>query len=178
LLKSTFNFLQGVKKKYFLITLSLLISLFIYLFYRTEKTVITELFISIISFDTFIELQKSIINTLPLNERLIYSLPEGLWVFCITLTSKDLFLKVGIHEINLLFIPLIFSIGLELFQLLHLTNGRFDFWDIGFSVLFWAMALYLVRFKSARQNILNPFTSRSLICLLSYLIVFLAHVWK
>lgn len=167
-----------MKRKYGLIVLSLLLSLFIYLFYRTEQTVITELFISVISHNTFLELQKIITNILPLNERIIYSLPEGLWVFCITLTSKGLFLKVGIREINLLFIPLIFSIGLELFQLLHLTNGRFDFWDIGFSVLFWAMANYLVGYKSIRQNILNPFTSRSLICLLSYLIVFLAHVWK
>lgn len=178
IVQSTFNFLHGVKKKYYLIALSLLISLFIYLFYRTEKTVITELFISIISFDAFVELQKTIIKILPLNERIIYSLPEGLWVFCITLTSKNLFLKVGSHEINLIFAPLVFSIGLELFQLLHLTNGRFDFWDIGFSVCFWAMAHYLPHFNSKRQNILSPFNIRSFICLLSYLIVYLAHVWE
>ncbi len=176
--QSPFNLLHGVKKKYYLIALSLLISLFIYLFYRTEKTVITELFISIISFDAFVELQKTIIKILPLNERIIYSLPEGLWVFCITLTSKNLFLKIGSREINLIFAPLVFSIGLELFQLLHLTNGRFDFWDIGFSVLFWAIGNYLVSFKSTQQNLLNPFTTRSFICILSYLIVYLAHVWQ
>lgn len=167
-----------MKKKYCFIILSLLISLFIYLFYRTEKTVINEMFISIITFDRFVELQKSILKTLPLNERIIYSLPEGLWVFCITLTSKNLFLKIGSREINLLFVPLIFSIGLELFQLLHLTNGRFDVWDIAFSILFWAIANYLVIDKSTRQNILNPFSTKSFICLLSYLIVYLAHVWK
>ena len=153
-------------------------SLFIYLFYRTEKTVVNEIFISIISFDRFIELRKSITNTLPLNKHIIYSLPEGLWVFCISLTSKRLFLKVGSLEINLLFVPLIFSIGLELFQLFHLTNGRFDFWDIGFSILFWSIANYLVTHKNTKQNILNPFTIKSFICILSYLIVYLAHVWK
>jgi len=170
--------LQGVKKNYCLIVLSLLISLFIYLFYRTEKTVVNEIFISLISFDKFVELRKTITSILSLNEHIIYSLPEGLWVFCITLTSKDLFLKVGNCEINLLFLPLIFSIGLELFQLLHFTNGRFDIWDIAFSVLFWAIANYLIALKSTKQNILHPFTTKSFICLFSYLIVYLAHVWK
>jgi hypothetical protein len=136
------------------------------------------MFISIVSFDTFSELRTSVTNTLPLNEHIIYSLPEGLWVFCITLTSKFLFLKAGSREFNLLFVPIIFSIGLELFQLLHLTNGRFDCWDIGISILFWAVANYLIKYKSTRQNILKPFTARSFICLLSYGIVYLAHVWK
>jgi len=167
-----------MKKNYFFIILSLLFSLFIYLFYRTEKTVVNEIFISIVYFDKFVELRQRISNTLPLNEHIIYSLPEGLWVFCITLTSKFLFVKIGSREINLLFVPLIFSIGLELFQLLHLTNGRFDLWDIGFSILFWATANYLIKQKSTRQNILNPFSIKSFICLLSYLIVYLAHVWK
>lgn len=167
-----------MRRNYFLIVLSLLICLFIYLFYRTEKTVVNEIFISLISFDKFVELRKAVTNILPLNEHIIYSLPEGLWVFCITLTSKPLFIKVGSREINLLFIPLIFSIGLELFQLLHLTNGRFDIWDIGFSVLFWAIANYLITQNNTKQNILHPFTTKSFICLLSYLTVYLAHVWK
>lgn len=165
-------------KKNFLIILCLLFSLFIYLFYRTEETVINEIFISLISFDSFIELRNSIKNALPLNEFVIYSLPEGLWVFCITLTSKFLYLKVGKLEINLIYLPLIFAIGLELFQLLQLTNGCFDFWDIGFSVVFWLIATYLTPFYSARQNILNPLNSNSFICVLSYLIVYLSHVWK
>jgi hypothetical protein len=167
-----------VRKQYFFIILCLLISLFIYLFYRTEKTIINEIFIAIISFDSFIELRSSIKNVIPLNEHIIYSLPEGLWVFCITLTSKHLFLKVDSRKINLVYFPLIFSIGLELFQLLHLTNGRFDFWDIAFSLVFWIIAYYLSPYKGKRQNILNPFNFKSFICVISYLIVHLAHVWK
>jgi hypothetical protein len=165
-------------KNYLLIMASLLFSLFIYLFYRTENTVINEIFISIVPFNEFDELRQRISNTLPLNEHIIYSLPEGLWVFCITLTSKFLLVKISNCEIDLIFLPLIFSIGLELFQLLHLTNGRFDFSDIGISVLFWAIANYLIKYKRTRQNIMNPFTIRSLLCILSYLIVYLAHVWK
>ena len=167
-----------MKKIYCLIIISLIGSLFIYLFYRTENTVINEIAISIISHDKFIALRNSFSNNLTLNEHIIYSLPEGLWVFCITLTSKFIFVKIGTREINLLFIPLIFSICLEIFQLFHFTNGRFDFWDIGFSILFWVAANYLIEHKSSRQNILKPFTINSFTCLLTYLIIFLAYVWK
>ena len=165
-----------MKKKYGAIFLSLLVCLFIYLFYRTEKTVVNQLAISLFSLEDFIELQKRISNGLPLNKYVIYSLPEGLWVFCITLTSNFLFVKIGRHEICLLFVPLLFSITLEFLQLLHFTNGRFDFWDIGFSIFFWAVAAYFIKYQSTRQNIIDPITNKSLICFLSYLIVYLAHV--
>jgi hypothetical protein len=167
-----------VKKNYILIVLSLLLSLFIYLFYRTEKTVINDLFVSIVSCDNFVDWRRTVTGVLPLHEIIIYSLPEGLWVFSITLTSKFLFLKVGRYEIQLLFLPLLFSIGLELFQLFHFTNGRFDFWDIGISILFWTAANYVTKVENTKQNILEPFTINSGICVLSYLIVYLAHVWE
>jgi len=167
-----------MKKHHFLIIASLLISLFVYLFYRTEKTVVNEIFISIVSFNIFFEMREHVTKVLPLNEHIIYSLPEALWVFCITLTSKFLFIRIANREFDLVYTPLAFSIGLELFQLLHLTNGRFDFWDIGLSILFWTIANYLIKNAIARQNMLIPFNARSLICLLTYLIVYLAHVWK
>lgn len=108
----------------------------------------------------------------------MYSLPEGLWVFCITLTSKLLFIKVGRREVHLVYTPLVFVIILELFQLINLTNGRFDFWDIGVSITFWFIANYLLLFKEIKQYILTPFNKRSVICIISYLIVYLSHVWE
>jgi len=167
-----------MKKNYCYIILAMLLSLFIYMFYRTEKTVVNEIFISIISFDKYALLRRSVTTALPLNEHIIYSLPEGLWVFCITLTSSLFFVKIGYREMNLHFVPLFFSIGLEFLQLFHVTNGRFDFWDIGASIFFWAIAFYLVAAKSTKQNILQPFAIKSYVCILSYLIVYLAHVWK
>ena len=167
-----------MKNNYLPISFSLLLSLFIYLVYRTENTVINEICISIISFEKFIGLRSIISETMPLNEHIIYSLPEGLWVFCITLTSKFFFVRIGSRELKLIFVPLIFSIGLELFQLIHFTNGRFDLWDMAAAVMFWAIANYLIPFKQTRKNILGPVTTRSAICLFSYLIVYLAHVWN
>lgn len=167
-----------MKKHYLLIIPALLFSLFIYLFYRTTKTVVTKTFISIVSANHYWVARTHITQAVPLNDHIIYSLPEALWVFCITLTSKHLFVKINKRAFNLIFAPLLFAIGLELFQLLHLTNGRFDFWDIGLSVLFWGIANYGIKHTGARQNMLSPFNSRSIICLWSYLIVYLAHVWK
>lgn len=149
----------------------------IYLFYRTEKTVINDLCIAIFSYRRFNELRTGITTALPLNEHIIYSLPEGLWVFCITLTSKFLFLRTGRYRLNLLYMPLAFSIGLECLQWLHITNGRFDCWDIGASLLFWFIAACLVPFANTKQDILSPFNQRSALCIASYLVVYLAHVW-
>ncbi|RYZ25341.1 MAG: hypothetical protein EOO10_18530 [Chitinophagaceae bacterium] len=167
-----------MKKNYSLIVLSLLISLFIYVFYRTEKTVINAMFIPFVSCDNFIQWRQYVSYYLPLNEIIIYSLPGGLWVFSITLTSKFLYFYIGSRKFDLLFLPLISSIGLELFQLLHLTNGRFDFWDIGLSLLFWAIAARYFNNELKPQHIIKPFSENSLVCLVSYLVVYLAHVWK
>lgn len=167
-----------MNKKYLLIILSLTISLIIYLFFRTEKTVINQLFIFLFSYDTFATLREKISNILPLNEHIIYSLPEGLWVFCISITSRQFFIKIRIQEFNLLYLPLIFTIGLEVFQLFQFTHGRFDYWDIGFSLFFWILANYGLKYNIGRYNITSPITQRSMICFFSYSIVFFAHVWK
>jgi hypothetical protein len=167
-----------VKRNYLLIVLCLLISLFIYLFYRTEKTVINEIFTWLIPYDNLSALRHSVTAALPLNEHVVFSLPEGLWVFCITLTSKPFFMQIAKYEFDLIYLPLVFSIGLELLQLFHFTNGRFDFWDIGLSIFFWMLANYLIKNINTRQNIFQPFTIHSLICVLSFLIVYLAHSWR
>ena len=165
-----------MKKKYWLIILPLLLSLYIYLFYRTEKTIINQLFIAVFSRTRFTAWRTFVTAALPLNKHIIYSLPEGLWVFCITLTSNFLFITVYKRKFNLLFLPLIFSIGLELLQLLHITNGRFDFWDIAVSIACWVAAVIIMKRKSVTQNILKPFTVNGFVCVASYAIVYLAHV--
>jgi VanZ family protein len=105
-----------MKKEYLLIGGSLFISLLIYLFYRTEKTVVNEIFNSVTSPGLYPEIKRQVSIRFPLNEHVIYSLPEGLWVFCITLTSKHLFIKAGRQQFDCVFIPLLFSIGLEFCQ--------------------------------------------------------------
>jgi hypothetical protein len=165
-----------VRTRYYFIIVPLLVSLFIYLFYRTEKTVINEIAIRIISFGHYSGLKESVVAILPLNDFVIYSLPEGLWVFCITLTSKPYYFQQGNRRIPCAVIPLICCISLEIFQLLHVTNGRFDPMDIWTSVLFWALAHYLFGDESEKRNILKPLNLKSMACFISYGIVYLSHV--
>jgi hypothetical protein len=167
-----------VNRKYILIGIALLFSLFIYLFYRTDRTLVNQLLIYIISIDTYRSLKASITIALPLNEIIVYSLPEGLWVFCITLTSRDYYIGLAWRQTNCLYFPLIFSVGLELFQLLHITNGRFDFMDIFVSVIFWILGACLFKMKLEKQDVLTQLNTKTLICLTSYCIMYLAHVFK
>lgn len=167
-----------MRKNTLLIILSLLVSLFIYLFYRTEKTVINALWIHVFSVHDYAALREAVTNLLPLNKAIIYSLPEGLWVFCITLTSKPFYIQVYTRQLHCTIMPLIVCIGLEVLQLLHLTNGRFDFMDIWVSISFWMLANYFFNHKAEKQNILSPINVRSIACFFSYGIVYLAHVLK
>jgi len=167
-----------VRKKYILICIPLLISLFIYLFYRTGRTAVNEIFIRMISATTYTSLKAHIVKALPLNNIVIYSLPEGLWIFCITLTSKPYYARLNNRRVDCVYIPLIFCITLEIFQLFHITNGRFDFMDIGVSVVFWLLASYVVSDEPEKQDIFTRPNSRMIAFLASYCIVYLAHVFK
>jgi len=167
-----------VRKKYIFICIALLISLFIYLFYRTGRTVVNEIFIRMISLAKYTTLKAHIVRVLPLNNIVIYSLPEGLWVFCITLTSKPYYIGLNKWRFDCIFIPLIYSIALEIFQLFHITNGRFDFMDIAVSVIFWILGNYVLSDKSEKQDILTRPNSKAIVCLASYCIVYLAHVFR
>src|SRR5688572_22417722 len=134
-----------MRSTYSLIVFTLLFSLFIYLFYRTDKTLVNEFIIFIFSFDTFAELRTTVKHAIPLNEPIIFSLPGGLWVFCTTILSKDFYMKFLDYKIQVFVLPITFAILLELFQFLKLTNGRFDFWDIGCYLIFWLLAYYSFR---------------------------------
>lgn len=167
-----------MNNKYYLIIPALLVSLFIYLFYRTDRTVVNELLIRLISFSAYAELKANITRLLPLSKIVIYSLPEGLWVFCITLTSIPYYIGVNKWRIDCVFAPLIFSIGLEILQLFHITNGRFDFMDIAASLAFWLLGRYVYKGVDIKENIFYGLNTKTVVCIATYGIVYLAHVIK
>lgn len=167
-----------MRRKYILISISLLISLFIYLFYRTERTLVNEMLIRIISFEKYTALRAYIVNALPLNSIVVFSLPEGLWMFCITITSKPYYIVLRNRRIDCAYIPLVFCFTLEILQLLHITNGRFDFVDIGVFIVFWVLANYVFTLKTPKHNLISRPNFKTVICVASYGIVYLAHVLK
>jgi hypothetical protein len=146
------------------------------LFYRTEKTVVNELIVLLLSFDTFAEIRSSIGKTIPLNGPAIFSLPGGLWVFCTTVLAKDLYMKIGNHKIQLVVVPILFAVGLEFCQLIQITRGTFDLWDLGFYLVFWLLAYSGFQSRNPQQNIMSSFTLRGYFCLACFLSVYLAHV--
>lgn len=164
-----------MRKHYWYIIFSLLFSLFIYVFYRTDKTLINQIIIQFVSVTEYEDLKTIIRSSLPLNKHIIYSLPEGLWVFSITLTSKEFYLMLFNKRIHCVYIPLMYAIGLEFSQLFQFTNGRFDFFDIGISFICWLIAAK-INTNQQPQNIFTMPNYNSAVCMLSYCIVYLAHV--
>lgn len=164
-------------KKVYSIAGVLFISLFIYAFYRSDKTVINELIILILSEETYISIKSFIVSIMPLPEPIIFSLPGGLWVFCVTILSSNFYLPVKQYRIPMVFLPILFATGLELCQLIHLTRGRFDLWDVVFYLLFWLLAYHSFQSRwQQQQNIFAPFTIHGFICLVCFFSVYLAHV--
>lgn len=165
-----------MKRIYSISVITLLISLFIYLFYRTQKTVVNELIISLLSLQTYSELRNAIRDSLILHEAIVFSLPGGLWVLCTTVLSRGLYLMVLRCKVRIVFIPLLFAVGLELAQLAHIVNGRFDLWDLAFYIMFWCLGYFSQPRRHDEQDILSPFSLNSFMFLACFLAVYLAHV--
>lgn len=165
-----------MKTKYICVAICLLTCLSIYTIYRSNNTVINELIMDIVSRSFYLSIKQKIASSIPLNNFMIYNLPEGLWVYCATLLSKDYYLKVSRLNIRLVFLPLLYAVMLEFLQLLHITNGQFDGMDISISILFWIAACKSFKSQHQEENILNNTSSTSLLCLSIYCIVYLSHV--
>ncbi|TNE54145.1 MAG: hypothetical protein EP338_08255 [Bacteroidetes bacterium] len=159
-----------------LISISLLFSLFIYVFYRTEHTVVNELFIQLISLENYRDMKLAISNFIPLHGVMVYSVPGGLWVFGLTLASRHYYLRISKLKISLITFPLWTALSFEVIQFFGLSQGQFDLLDILFAVLFWAFAI-IIQPIPEKQIALQPMKeSASRLCLAGYAIVFLACV--
>jgi hypothetical protein len=156
--------------------MSLLFSLFIYLFYRSEQTVVNEIFQFLFTGELYFHLKHIISTTLLLPNFLVFSLPEGLWVLAVTIASKNFFLKINGRSFQLAITPIIIAISLELFQLGGITNGTFDWWDLMSAISFWSAGYFLLPNASNKQELFKRFNSNSFICLASYLALYLSHV--
>lgn len=127
-----------------LIILPLLCCVFLCIFYRdlnTNSNILLAFF-----FEDFYVSTKSIIQeSLQIPNFVIYILPTALWLFSITLLGTDLHLKIKNILIPFHFLPLSYLILLEILQLLSVTNGTFDIWDILVPMMGWILAILLLR---------------------------------
>lgn len=128
-----------MKRYHISIVIPLLLSLFIYLFYRIDETNV-NLLLSYFFDLGFTESKHTLKSILPIPEFIIYNLPEGLWVFSISLLGANLFIRIKKIRIHLIFLPITFAIALEIFQGMHITNGTFDILDVLISTIAWLLA--------------------------------------
>ncbi|MEI9921079.1 MAG: hypothetical protein WDO14_20130 [Bacteroidota bacterium] len=164
-----------MRKNYSLV-IALSISLFIYVFYRTDKTAVNQLFIYFLSLESYILIKNIVVSAIPLKGAIVYSLPGGLWVFCATTLAHRFYFRFRHHKIQIGLLPVLFAVGLEFCQLTRLTPGIFDVGDVTFYVIGWMLSSALFNSLRPNQNILSPLTLNGFTCLSCFFCVFLAHV--
>lgn len=164
-----------MKKYCTIISLALFTSLFVYLFYRTQNTVV-NIMLNKLSHGQSVSVIAFVRKHLPLSKFVIYSLPEALWVFAATLVSKHLFIKSRKRNFHLAWTPLCYAISLEFLQLLHLMPGSFDWMDILPSLAFTLYAVHFIKCPLPPQQLLGKFNYRTFFFIYIYAIVFLSHV--
>lgn len=163
-------------KRTYSVAIALGVSLFIYAFYRSEKTVVNGLITFFLSAETYTAIKSSIVSAIPLGDLVVFSIPGGLWVFCATTLSQGFYVRLKGLNIQVALVPIAFATGLEFCQLIHLTNGRFDVLDIAAYAFFWSLSCYFFESPATPQKKLSPFTLPGFICLACILSVYLAHV--
>ncbi|MCU0437615.1 MAG: hypothetical protein MUC49_06840 [Raineya sp.] len=160
--------------KYLYATICLLVSLWIYVFYRVEQIVVNRIIISITSPAFFKQVSLTIRNLLPLPNFVVYSLPEGLWVFAITIISGSQILKIGKIKLTMIYIPLIVACLIELVQYMRWSKGTFDILDIAVVWISWMLA-YMFEKQNSTKHFQKP---KVFYIFLMYMIVVLSCAWK
>lgn len=144
----------------------MVISLFIYTIYRPSDTIVNHLFQFLFDSD-FEQIRIFMQDHLHFPNSFIYNLPEGLWVFSLTLAARNLYLNVRGFRFPLIFFPLCFALVLEVLQGLNITDGTFDVADISTSIVFWLFGY--VTSKRIKQNTFLTKPTRFRLSLFSFL---------
>jgi hypothetical protein len=75
-----------------------------------------------------------------------------------------------------MFLPLVIAIVLELTQLIHLTNGVFDGWDIILELIFWVASLLVCPATEIKEEFFkSEQSSKKIWAIFTILILYLAH---
>lgn len=166
--------MQNNKLLVFNYLLLLLLSFFaavIYLFYRDSSIIFNQI-ISTSGFE-IVSVKTQIQALFPLPNWIIYSLPGGIWVYVATILAVKYEKTEGKYEIPIGIYPIILSIGIELFQLFHFTDGTFDWVDL---------ILILIAGYFAKRSNLGEFPLKkypriqNLMLISAFLVLFLADV--
>ncbi len=144
-----FNCIKFIRKREWLILLfnvvfPIFIGSLIYILFR-RKSLIVFSWLSALWLDGFVDYLRELFfpfyNVFP--EYVIYSLPNGLWVY----SGTFLFLRIWKGSLSFyykyfwVFLPLISSLMMEVFQYFRIIKGAFCFTDIALNLLSFFLAV-------------------------------------
>lgn len=160
-----------MKKYYVRIAFALLLSLYLYVVYRSEQMVINIVLHKILG--VYSGDFRPYLRLLPhVPDWVCYSLPNGLWVFAATSLSRNLYFR----RLHLAILPFLYIIFLEFLQYMHYTNGTFDVIDIIVSAVFCVLA-YATKCPFPSRHIAERPFLRVVLCFFGYAIVYLSEFW-
>jgi len=152
----------GLKKSFLLVhvALPLLLGGLIYLCWRDSGLLMFKWFRALDGESLIISLRQLTAPARPfLPSWLVYSLPDGLWVYALTAFMGHVWL--GSRSSVLKFVCLaagpVLGAGSELGQLAHLVPGSFDWADLGFYIFAAAFAF----FAASRSNTTRSINEQS-----------------
>ncbi len=154
------------------------ISLAIYALYRSPNTTCNRLLFNLISNANIRDARLAVQKALPLPSILNGSLPGGLWVFAATLISGNVFIHYKSQRINLQLLPCMIAVFFEIQQLLGLSKGTSDSFDIIAALAGWALARPFLTKPTEPIQITDASTPHRVLCVGSYAILILAHVQR
>jgi hypothetical protein len=122
----------------------------------------------------FKEARQLMQDALKLPNFIIYSLPEGLWVFAVTIISENLTIRFKKIQISIIYMPLVVAYFIELIQYLSWSKGTFDWLDVMVIMSFWTLGYIYVKNNDTSKTI-KP---KLIYVLFTYIIIVFSYVWK
>lgn len=150
---------------------------FIYVFYRTEDTLINLILLQLLPNSELLLFKETIRSTVAFPAWVIYSLPGGLWVFAASILARKLRLRIFSKNICIEWAPMFFALWLEFWQYVGIVKGHFDVLDILIVLIFGLTAMSVKKPMQLSTQTLFPFHKRSTIFVFVFVCVFLGHVF-
>lgn len=121
----------------------LVFSLFIYIVYRPDTTLINVFLLEIFEVQTVHDVRLVLSATFQPSSFVVHSLPGGLWIMSITTLIMGAFDTQATLKKGILVLPLLYGIGLEICQKNHWTDGTFDWMDVWIVPIAWLCGVLL-----------------------------------
>ncbi|QSZ27544.1 hypothetical protein ACETAC_01060 [Aceticella autotrophica] len=138
--------------RYFKPLASILVAIIIYVVFRSKNLILYK-WIGVSTNSILILFSRNIQNNNYFLNWIIYSLPDGLWLYSLT-TIMILIWRNEASKIKYLFIYVGFTIAIshELGQFLHIFRGTFDVGDIVAYIMAILFALITIKFNGGEKH--------------------------